>query len=252
MLLLLMALLLVPGAAWAQAAGIERYEYGDYEAAARLFEQDLANTQRPPAGKALTLSYLASSLYALGQEEAARKWLEVLAREHPEQRVDPARFSPEVVALAELTRQQVESERQREEARRRMNASASRSLRPEVYGLFDAVDRHWALGGGIAFQRDSLEGGLRVVLADPPVFQLQGGVLPGRGASRLFLGLRASLLPGVKTYGAGPVIGGRIALPAGLVAVVDLGADYFFTGRDDRRRLAVTAQVGLGFNLNLR
>ena len=129
-LFLLVVLLLVSGAAWAQTAGIERYEEGDFEAAARLFEQELAEPQLLPASRALTRIYLAASLYALGQVEEARKPLEALAREHPEQRVDPVRFPPELVALAEVIRQQVESERQlatreaelekaREEERRR-------------------------------------------------------------------------------------------------------------------------------------
>jgi hypothetical protein len=120
-----------------------------------------------------------------------------------------------------------------------------------VLGLFDAVDRQGTLGAGLAFQRKSLEGGVRVLLSNPPVFQLQGGVLPGYGLLRPFLGLRASLLPGVNTYGAGPVLGGRLGLPAGLVGVVEVGADYFFISRDDRNRFAFTAQAGLGFDLRL-
>jgi thioredoxin-like negative regulator of GroEL len=108
-LFLLMALLLASGSAWAQTAGIERYEEGDFEAAARLFEQELAAPQLSPASRALARIYLAASLYALGQVEEARKPLEALARESPEQRVDPARFPPELVALAELIRKPIES-----------------------------------------------------------------------------------------------------------------------------------------------
>lgn len=257
-LLLLVALLLGGGSAWAQTSGIERYEEGDFEAAARLFEQELSEPQLSPARRAQARLYLAASLYALGQVEEARKPLEALARESPEQRVDPARFPPELVALAELIREPIEAERQRvareaalqkerEEARRR----AAPRLRPEVLGLFDAVDRQGTLGAGLAFQRRALEGSVRVLLSDPPVFQLQGGVLPGSGSARPFLGVRASLLPGLHIYGAGAVLGGRLALPAGLVGVVDLGADYFFISRDDRKRFAVTAQAGLGFDLPL-
>ncbi|WP_224241589.1 tetratricopeptide repeat protein [Hyalangium gracile] len=258
---LLVALLLVSGAAWAQTTGIEHYEYGDFEAAARLFEQELATSHLPPARRALTRMYLAASLYALGQVEEARKPLEALAREHPEERVDPVRFPPELVVLAELIRQQVESEQRqlaareaelqqaREEERRRAAKAASIELRPEVLGLIEALDRQWTVGAGFAFRRKSLEGSVRVMLGDPPVFQLQGGVLPGQGDFRPFLGLRASLLPGIDTYGAGPVVGGRIALPAGLVGVVDFGADYFFTRPNSRYRFAVTAQAGLGFSL---
>jgi hypothetical protein len=257
-LFLLVALLFVSGSAWAQTAGVERYEEGDFEAAARLFEQELANPQLSPASRAMARIYLAASLYALGRVEEARKPLEALARESPEQRVDPARFPPELVALAELIREPIESERQRvareaalQKAREEEQRRAAPRLRPEVLGLFDAVDRQGTLGAGLAFQRSSLEGSVRVLLSDPPVFQLQGGVLPGYGRLRPFLGLRTSMLPGLHIYGAGAVLGGRLALPAHLVGVVDLGAEYFFISRDDRKRLAVTAQAGLGFDLHL-
>ncbi|HYH99352.1 tetratricopeptide repeat protein [Hyalangium sp.] len=261
-LFLLLSLLLVSGSAWAQKAGIERYEEGDFEAAARLFEQELAAPQLPPASQALARVYLAASLYALGREEEALKALEVLAREHPEQRVDPVRFPPDLVVLAETLRQKVESERQlatqeaalqeaRAEERRRAALAVPSHLRPEVLGLFDAVDRQGSLGAGLAFHRKSLEGSVRVLLGAPPVFHVQGGVRPGDGVLRPFLGLRASLLPGIDTYGAGPVLGGRLALPAGLVGVVDVGADYFFISRADRHRFAVTVQAGLGFDLHL-
>ncbi|WP_224365599.1 tetratricopeptide repeat protein [Hyalangium versicolor] len=267
---LLMALLLVSGTAWAQTTGIEHYEYGDFEAAARIFEQELADPQLPLASQAQTRIYLAASLYALGREEAARKPLEALARETPEARVDPVRFPPELVALAELIRQQVESERQlaaRDEElqksreaefrkaqaaeRRRAAFAMSHALRPEVLGLFEAVDHQWTFGAGFTFQRQSLEGTVRVMLGAPPVFHLQAGVRPGNGLIRPFLGARASLLPGIKTYGAGIVAGGRIALPATLVGVFDLGTDYFFTRLNNRYRFAVTAQAGLGIPIPL-
>jgi hypothetical protein len=258
-LLLLVVLLLAGGSAWAQTAGVERYEEGDFEAAARLFEQELAEPRLSPASRALARIYLAASLYALGHVEEARKPLEALARESPEQRVDPARFPPELVALAELIREPIESERQRvmreaelQKAREEERRRAAPRLRPELLGLFDAVDRQGTLGVGLAFQRKSLEGSVRVLVSDPPVFQLQGGMMPGYGMLRPFLGLRASMLPGLNTHGAGAVLGGRLALPAGLVGMVDLGADYFFISRDDRKRLAVTAQAGLGFDLHLR
>jgi hypothetical protein len=77
-------------------------------------------------------------------------------------------------------------------------------------------------------------------------------VLFGDAAWRPFVGLRASLLPGLKSYGAGPAVGLRFALPAGLVGLTELGADYFFISRDDRYRLALTAQAGLGFDFRLQ
>ncbi|MDY7229598.1 tetratricopeptide repeat protein [Hyalangium rubrum] len=261
--LLLLGLLLVPGLAWAQMTGIQLYENGEYEAAIRLLEQELAEASRSPGDPALSRVYLAASLHALGQVEEARKQLEVLARTHPEQQVDPVRFPPELVALAEVIRQQVEAERTfaereaalqraREEALQRIPPPAHLYLRPEALGLFEAVGRVWTVGAGASVRRESLEGSVRVLIGNPPTFHLQGGVLPGRGDWRPFLGLRAVMVPGLDSYGVGPVAGGRVALPAGLTAVLDLGADYFFTHRADRHRFAVTVQAGLGFDLRLK
>jgi hypothetical protein len=249
----LVILLLVSGVAQARSAGSERYDNGNYEEAARLFEQELADPQCLPECRARTRIYLASSLYALGRLEEARKVLEDLAREHPEQRVDPVRFPPELVEIAEVIRQRVESERQlaAREAELKKRREVVSFLRPEVLGLYEAVGRQGLLGAGVAIRRELLEGSVRVMLGSPLLFHLQAGVVPGRGMWRPFLGLRASLVPGLNGYGVGPVVGGRIALPAGLVGVVDLGADYFFAGQDDRFRFALTAQAGLGFDVRL-
>ncbi|HEX8697495.1 MAG TPA: tetratricopeptide repeat protein [Myxococcaceae bacterium] len=260
---LLMLLLLASGAASAQTTGIQHYENGEYEAAVRLFEQELADPLKTPEQRAQSRIYLASSLHALGQVEEARLHLVQLSREHPGMRVDPVRFPPEFVALAEVIRQQREAERQfaereaqlqkeREEALRRAAPTTPLYLRPEAMGLFDAVARKGTVGAGASVRRNTLEGSLRVLLGDPPVFHLQGGLVPDTGDWKPFLGLRATLLPGLDSYGAGPVVGGRIKLPAGFVAVVDVGADYFFAGRDDRYRFAVTAQAGVGFDFRLQ
>ncbi|MFL5346515.1 MAG: tetratricopeptide repeat protein [Hyalangium sp.] len=260
---LLALLLLVSGPAWAQKTEVQLYEDGDYEAAVQLCQQELADAQRSSAQQAQTLVYLAASLHAQGQVEEARKQLEILAREHPEQQVDPVRFPPELVELAKVIHQRAEAEkefavreaqlqREREEALRRTPPTVPLYMRPEALGLFEAVDRQWTLGGGVAFRRESLEGSLRALIGNPPAFHLQGGFVPGHGAWRPFLGLRASLVPGLKSYGAGPVVGARIALPGSWVGLVDLGGDYFFAGRDDRYRFAVTAQAGLGFDLRLQ
>ena len=48
------------------------------------------------------------------------------------------------------------------------------------------------------------------------------------------------------------MVGGRVNLPAGFVAVVDVGADCFFASRENRYRVAVTAQTGLGFDARLQ
>jgi tetratricopeptide (TPR) repeat protein len=273
-LLLLVLLLLAPGLARADSLslqpGIQLYENGEYEAATQVFTQILADPQRSPQDRGEARVYLAASLHALGRVDETRQQFEVLAREHPEQRVDAVRFLPELVALAEAIRQRVETERdfaRREAERARLAQAPPSYVRPEVLGLYEALGSQWTVGGGVAFHRGWLEASARALLNQDPVFsppklyptfQLQGGVLPGRGLSlgsgriQPHLGLRAILVPGADSYGAGAVAGLRYTLANGLVAQMDVGADYFFVTPDDSyRKLAVTAQAGLGFDVRL-
>jgi tetratricopeptide (TPR) repeat protein len=265
---LLALVLLAPRFAWADAPGVQLYESGDYEAAAQSFTQVLEEPQRLARERGEALVYLAASLHALGRTEEAQKHLEVLAREHPEQRVDAVLFPPELVALAEAIRQRVDTEREyaRKEAERLAREEASRRpstayLRPEVLGLYEALGRQGTLGAGLAYHQGMLEGTARMWIGnDPasspprfiPTFQFQGGVLLGSGAFRPHLGLRAILVPGAQSYGGGVVAGLRVSLPKGFVALVDVGVDGFFVTPDDTyRNVAVTAQAGLGFDLQL-
>ncbi|HYO66069.1 MAG TPA: hypothetical protein VEU33_08305, partial [Archangium sp.] len=66
--------------------------------------------------KALARVYLAASLMALEKEDEAYVQLEELARLYPEQRVDPALFPPELVELELRVRNQLDTERRRQEA----------------------------------------------------------------------------------------------------------------------------------------
>jgi tetratricopeptide (TPR) repeat protein len=270
-LLLVAVVLLTPRFAWADAAGVQLYESGEYEAAVQSFTQVLADAKSSARQRGEARLYLAASLHAMGQAEEARRQLEALAREHSELRVDAVRFPPDLVALAEAIRQQVETEqafarreaeREREaraEALRRLPAPAY--LRPEAVGLFEALGFQWSGGGGIAYHQGRLEGGARVLLgSDPsvvpaaffPTFQLQGGWLLSAEGVQPLLGARAILTPATGSYGAGAVAGARIPLTGGLRAVVELGAEYFFLPADeDHLRFAVTAQVGLGFDVLL-
>jgi tetratricopeptide (TPR) repeat protein len=280
-LLPLLLLLLAPGRARADTPGIQPgihlYENGEYEAATQVFLQVLADSQRSPQERAEARVYLAAALHAQERVDEARQQLEVLARENPEQQVDAVRFLPELVALAREIRQRVdaeweyarkEAERERlarEEALRRAPPPAW--LRPEVLGLFEVLGSQWTLGVGLSYHRGLLEGGARVMLnRDPassprrffPTFQLQGGLLPSRGltlgsgALQPHVGLRAILVPSVQSYGGGVVTGVRYNLSNGLVTLMDVGADYFFVTADDSyRRIAVTVQVGLGFDVRL-
>ncbi|MFY0577801.1 tetratricopeptide repeat protein [Cystobacter fuscus] len=278
----LLLLLLAAGIARADAPaiqpGIQLYENGEYEAAAQVFLQLLADPQRSSQERGEARVYLAASLHAQGRVEETRQHLELLARENPEQQVDSVRFLPELVALAREIRQRVDAEREfarkeaererlaREEALRRAPPPAW--LRPEAFGLYEVLGPQWTVGAGLAYHRGLLEGGARVMLnrdpaTDPPrlfpTFQLQGGVLPGRGLAlgsgtlQPLVALRAILVPGTRSYGGGVVTGVRYKWANGLVALLDLGADYLFLTPDDGiyRNFAVTAQAGLGFDVRL-
>jgi len=267
---LLVLMLLVSSLARAEPEGLQLYESGDYEAAVQAFTQVLAAPGSTQKERELARLYLAASLHALGRVEQTREQLEVLAREYPELRMDPIRFLPELVEMAESIRERVERERMaREQAPRQpppgqvpaaSPAPVVRSarLRPEAFGLVEALgllgseQPTWRLGGGLAYGQGNLEGSARVWLGAAPIFHVQGGVLLGHAAFQPYLGLRAVLIPGEGSYGGGAVVGGRFSLPAGFVALMDVGAEYLPNDDDFVRPLALTVQAGLGFDIRLR
>ncbi|ATB31042.1 tetratricopeptide repeat protein [Melittangium boletus] len=111
-------LLFAPLATWAAPVrGIDSYARGDYEKAISSLRQEVENAALSDKDRARARTYLAASLYARGLMDEAREQLEELARRHPEQRVDSARFPPDFVALADLAQKTVETERLREQAR---------------------------------------------------------------------------------------------------------------------------------------
>jgi len=258
-LLAAVLLLLLPLAARADTPlCVQLYEDGQYAAAIQACEQLLARPELSSGERGRARIYLAASLHVLLYSSRAQEQLELLAREHPGMRVDPIRFLPELVTLAESIRERVEAEkrsaaeqaalRERQALEKARNAPR---LRPEVFALVEPSHRVWRPGAGVSFTRGLLEGGARVWLGAPPVFHLQGGLVPGRGGLRPFVGLRATLNPGAGGYAGGVVVGGRLTLPAGLVALLDVGADYFFIGDEAHQRFALTAQAGLGFDVRL-
>jgi tetratricopeptide (TPR) repeat protein len=258
--LALWLLLLLPLSSWADPLpGISLYEGGEYEAAIRSLEEALADPARLPEEKGWARIYLAASLHVLGRVEASRQQLEVVAREHPGLRVDPVRFLPELVALAEGVRERVAAEQRYAEQvalSQRMAREAARNQSPPVHlrveglGFSEPMEGAWRVGAGVTLQRDMLEGSARAWLLGTPVFHLQGGLVPGSTALRPALGVRAVLAPEAGGYGVGAVVGGRFLLPAHLVAVVDVGADYFLVADEAHHRFAFTIQAGLGFNLS--
>lgn len=252
-------LLLLPLAARADTPPcIQLYEDGQYAEAVQACEQLLARPELPSEERGMARMYLAASLHVLLYSSRAQQQLELLAREHPGMRVDPIRFLPELVALAESIRERVEAEKRdaAEQAALREQQALERArnaprLRPEVFGLVEPLHRVWRPGVGVSFHRGLLEGSARVWLGNPPAFHLQGGLVPGSDGPRPFVGLRATLNPGAGGYAGGVVVGGRFPLPAGFVALLDVGADYFFIGDEVHQRLALTAQAGLGFDVRL-
>ncbi|HEX8437814.1 tetratricopeptide repeat protein [Archangium sp.] len=266
----LVLMLLLSSLAQAEPEGLQLYEGGDYEAAIQAFTRVLTAPDSTQKERDLARLYLAASLHAVGQVEQTQQHLEVLAREYPELRMDPVRFLPELVELAESIRARVERERMaREQALRQpppQQAPAASPapvvravhLRPEAFGLVEALgllgsqQPTWQLGGGLAYGQGNLEGSARVLLGGSPIFHVQGGVLLGHAAFQPYLGLRAVLVPGEKSYGGGAVVGGRFALPAGFVALVDVGAEYLPNDDDFVRPFALTVQAGLGFDIRLR
>ncbi len=258
--LALWLLLLLPLASWAESLpGIALYEGGEFEAAARSLEEALANPKLAPEEKGLVRIYLAASLHVLGRVDEARQLLEVVAREHPELRVDPVRFLPELVALAEGIRERVQADKryaeqealsQRMAREAALNQSPPIHLRLEGLGFSEPTERVWRMGAGVALRRGLLEAGARGWFMGAPVVHLQGGLVPGSTALRPFLGLRTVLSSGAGGYGVGAVLGGRLLLPAHLEALVDVGGDYFLGADEAHNSFALTVQAGLGFDLS--
>jgi hypothetical protein len=275
-------LLLLPLSAWAAGTGvgIDAYERGEYERARRLLTNEVNDTRFSEKDRARARVYLAASLYALGLTKEARQQLEELARNYPEQRVDPALFPPELISLEQQARDSVELERERArlqtererlaaleaerlkreaEARKQeppastepAQVSAPWRLRPEALGFIEGVEKRWGLGAGLTVGSGALEGSARVLIGDNLGAQLEAGYLFGRGALQPRVGVRGTLVPGLDgdiAFGGGPVVGGRLALSPRFTVLLDAGGE-FFAAPTGYQELVVTVSAGLGFNL---
>ena len=127
-------------------------------------------------------------------------------------------------------------------------------LRPEAVGFLAPVGRTWGLAAGITFGSQSVEGTGRVLLGSSLAYELEAGLLFSEGALRPRLGLRGTLVPDRNIFGAGLMLGGRMALSPRFTALADLGVEFFATLSPDvppeqSRSLVVLLSVGLGFNL---
>jgi tetratricopeptide (TPR) repeat protein len=133
MRLLLLLLLLAPLAAWAKdSLGVRLYERGEYRRAVRVLRSEVDSPLSSEEEKARSRMYLAASLYMLGKKAEARQELETLVQRHPEQRVDPERFSRGLVALAKDVRAAAEAARQAERERLAAEAEAARRQQEEA------------------------------------------------------------------------------------------------------------------------
>ncbi|WP_309890532.1 hypothetical protein [Archangium sp.] len=277
-------LMLVPVAAWADIRGVDLYARGDFEKALPVLQAEMENPSRSDKERARARIYLAASMYALGMMEGATKQLEELARLHPEQRVDPNRFPPDFVALADFARKTVETERLREktraeeaeqerllaERRRREaeatprepegqvedsgeepQAEASFRVRPEVFGYVDAVGRSRGFGLGATVGYGGLEAGVRVLPGPDGRWGLgaEVGYVFGSGIFQPRVALRGTNVLGVG-LGGGGAVGARLTLLPQLTLMADLGFEGFNVSDKQRYRGAVlVASAGVGFNL---
>jgi hypothetical protein len=259
---LLCLLGLVPLTAWAKSTGVTLYERGSYAAARRSLEGELQYPKLTDPERATARLYLAASLHALGELAEARIQLEELARNHPEQAVDPALFPPSFIELAAQARRQVEAERGPSRGERPLSpddpfaqgdetpATPGRSrLLPEVFGFVDPVGKAVGVGGGVTYGTGSFEVGARVLLGDQLGAGAQVGWVLGDGAFRPHLALRGTAIPGLSAFGGGPVVGARLSLGSSLTALVDVGAELFKVSDEGYRSFVVTTSVGLGFDL---
>jgi tetratricopeptide (TPR) repeat protein len=274
----LLLLLLVPLSVRAGVLpGIGYYERGEYERARRVLTEELNDTRLSDKDRARVRVYLAASLYSLGLTKEALQRLEEVARNFPEQRVDPALFPPELVTLERQARENVASEQEkaRQAERERIAAEAERlkreaearqpppvseeparvatpwRLRPEATGFVEAVEKQWGLGAGLTVGGGALEGSARLLIGDNLGAQLEAGYLFGEGAFQPRVGLRGTLVPGLDgsmAFGGGAVVGGRLALSPRFTALLDVGAEYF-SAPSGYQDVVVVVSAGLGFNL---
>ncbi|HEX8822432.1 MAG TPA: hypothetical protein VF794_21075 [Archangium sp.] len=231
-------LLLVPMAAWADIRGIDLYARGDFAKAAPVLEEEADNPARSDKERARARIYAAASMYALGRMDDAREQLELLARHYPEQRVDPRRFAPDFVALADLARKTVETERLRDEARvqeaeqerlaaeaerRRREAEAGQQpgpdgevqesaepgapsfrLRPEVTAFTDALAAiegpkfPFGVALGVTAGSGAVEGTGRFLLGVGKGVELEAGLVFGGGAFKPRVGLRGTAVTNLR------------------------------------------------------
>jgi hypothetical protein len=257
--LLLLILLLGPLAARADVPGVDLYERGEYEMAIRVLKEEARDRRNSEEERARARIYLAASMFALGLEFDARQELKELARRHPEERMDPALFPPELVELAEKARADVKAEAKTGEPVKPPPveeppvadevAASTWRLRPEATGFVDVLNRQsWGLAAGLTLGEGPLEGTVRAVLGRQVGVELEAGYLFGTGAFQPRVAVRGTFVPGLELWGGGAMVGGRLALSPQLTVLVDVGAEVF-SERTGYEQLVPMISAGLGYNL---
>ena len=263
---LLLLVLLLPLTTWAaQLPGIRLYQRGEYAKASRTLKQEINNPRRTDKQKALARVYLAASLMALEKEDEAYVQLEELARIYPEQRVDPALFPPELVELELRVRNQLETERRRQEAeqaelnriaaaeeaerRKREQEAAARDqvvevprdevpspepaapastfrLRAEATSFLDmSTPQAWGLGAGLTVGTGMLEASLRGLIAPKWGLELDAGLVFGSGFFQPRVALRGTAALGIEG-GPGIGLGGVVGVRLALSPQLTALADF--------------------------
>jgi hypothetical protein len=272
---------LAPLAAWSQPRGIDFYKRGQYAKAIERFQEEADNPRSSAKEQAIARAYLAASMHALGMEDEALAQLEELARRHPEQRVDSRRFPPELVAMADVARGNVEAERLRAQAeaqaaeqRRstavsepsrpseawhedepptpRSEADASFRLRPELFGYVDMLGQGArGFGVGVSLGYGGLDSSARLLPGPEGRWGmgLELGYLLGRGPVQPRIALRGTLVTGVGVGGGGTV-GVRVTPLSRLTFLVDVGIEKLAVSAPERfRDIILAASAGVGVPL---
>jgi hypothetical protein len=247
----------------------------------------MENPRRSDKEKARARIYLAASLFALEMRVDATRELEELARLYPEQRVDPNRFPPNFVALAEKARATVETEELRKQTeaakaeQERLAAEAERGrreaealgqpqgpdgevtapvephaassfrLRPELFGYVDVLGRSGGYGFGATAGYGGLEAGVRAMPGPEGRWGmgLEVGYVFGRGSFQPRVALRGTHVVGVG-LGGGGVVGARLTLLPQLTLMADVGFEGFnVDAAGSYRSTVLVASTGVGFNL---
>lgn len=283
---LLVALMFAAGPALAEERipGQDAFEQGDFKKAAQQMEEVASSPRYPEKTRARAHMYLAAAYHLLGDKASMTAHLLKLAREFPDERMDPGTFDPELVQLADQTRATVQAER---EESQRVLASQQKSETPEVPGVkteppapeetaksvflrggafamsfLGGGTPGWTVGGALSVRASHFEGGLRVLPGKPSMgYGAEVAYLFLEGDLQPRVALNATYFPSVlneqgtgntaSAFEPGVALGIRYRVAGPLLVTADAGAGYALTQNSVEYRaldftLSAGAQVELG------